>query len=169
MTSDDYKAFWEEQHRKTYASGQSFCAQPRDAARLPVLPGCRLRASASQSPRDGCSDGLNPLFLSREGYNVTGIDVSPSAIDRARQVARENAADITFLCRDAAAGPLDLPGCYDLWVDIKVLHCLWDDDARATYYRNAFDALVPDGLFFLTCGLALRDVRDTSRRSSRTR
>ena len=156
----DYKAFWEEQHRNTYASGQSFwrpdLATPRHF--LAFLESGIVHPPA-RVLEIGCSDGLNPLFLHRQGYRVTGVDVSPSAIDRARQVAHENAADITLLCQDAAAGPLDIPGCYDLWVDIKVLHCLWDDDARAMYYRNAFDALVPNGLFFLTCGLALCDVR----------
>lgn len=160
MSSDDYKAFWEEQHQRAYQAGRAHwraeLATPREFLAFVdsgiVPPGAKVLEI-------GCSDGLNPLFLHRQGYKVTGIDVSPSAIDRAQQLASDNGADITLLCRDAAAGPLDLPSCFDLWVDIKTLHCLWNDAARTTYYRNAFDALAPGGVFFLTCGLALRDVR----------
>jgi len=33
----------------------------------------------------GCGNGVNTIFLAREGFRVTGIDISPSGIDKAQK------------------------------------------------------------------------------------
>ncbi len=108
----------------------------------------------------GCGDGLNAIFLAMRGYRVTGADVSEKAIARAREAAHEAGAAIEFLCLDLAAPGPALSEPFDLWVDIKTLHALWDDDKRQAYLRNASMNLRSKGVLYLTGGLAMSDVRD---------
>jgi len=158
----DYEEYWRTVYQETYASGKEFwrpeLATPRefieflDSPQAPVPPARVLEA--------GCSDGLNCVYLRRKGYTVTGVDISAEAVKRAEQLARSERVDIEFLCMDLAAERLERPEAYDWWVDIKTLHCLWEDEARQAYLHNAFDSLEPGGILFLNCALALADVRD---------
>jgi SAM-dependent methyltransferase len=55
-----------------------------------------------------CGEGRNCLYLAGLGWQVTGIDFSPVAIDRARSLAAtlEPAPDVDYLVADATLGPL---------------------------------------------------------------
>jgi SAM-dependent methyltransferase len=68
--------------------------------------------------------------------------------------------DVEFVCLDLVRDKVLYAGTYDLWVDIKVLHCLWDDPDRQSYLSQAIEALKPGGLLFLNEALAMADVRD---------
>lgn len=43
-----------------------------------------------------CGEGRNALWLARRGWDVTGLDFSPVAIDRAREVATREQLSATF-------------------------------------------------------------------------
>ncbi|MCK9463640.1 MAG: methyltransferase domain-containing protein [Proteobacteria bacterium] len=49
----------------------------------------------------GCGTGRHAIELARRGYDVTGIDLSPSQLARAAQKAREAGVRVRFLERDA--------------------------------------------------------------------
>lgn len=85
----------------------------------------------------GCGDGLNAIRLAQAGYTVTGIDISALAIARAREAATEAGAVVEFLCLDLVRQAPPQPHDYDLWVDIKTLHCLWRDEDRRHYSATA--------------------------------
>jgi 2-polyprenyl-3-methyl-5-hydroxy-6-metoxy-1,4-benzoquinol methylase len=53
----------------------------------------------------GCGTGRHSIELSKRGYSVTGIDLSESQLDRAREKAMNNNLNISFLNHDAR----DLP------------------------------------------------------------
>ena len=158
----DYRVYWETEYGKAYAEGRKHwraeLATPKAFAAFletDIAPGPPARVLEA-----GCGDGLNAIFLAMRGYRVTGADVSEKAITRAREVAHEAGAELEFRCLDLAAPSLALGEPFDLWVDIKTLHALWDDDKRQAYLRNAFANLRSKGVLYLTCGLAMSDVRD---------
>ncbi len=158
----DYRRHWDEVHRRAYAEGRRHW-RPEHAtpdAFLEFLGSSEAPPKGARILEAGCSDGLNAVYLARLGYRVTGVDASPAAIRRAREIAGEQGADVCFLCCDIVREALPGRGMYDLWVDIKTLHCLWDDDDRYRYLRAAASSLREDGYLFLNCGLALSDVRD---------
>ncbi|MEV0374126.1 class I SAM-dependent methyltransferase [Streptomyces sp. NPDC050636] len=78
----------------------------------------------------GCGTGDFSLHLARLGYTVTGVDVAPTAIDRARQKAERNGLTATFEVADARRldGHVD---AYDTVVDCGLLHNLSAADAPA--------------------------------------
>ncbi len=51
----------------------------------------------------GCGTGRHSIELAKRGYTVTGIDLSSSLLDRARQKASAAQATVTFLRQDARA------------------------------------------------------------------
>jgi len=76
----------------------------------------------------GCGDGQNSVMLARMGARVTGIDVSPGAIEVARRRAEVNgvADRVRFLC-----APVELAALPDREFDIVwgegILHHVLDD------------------------------------------
>ena len=157
----NYGEHWKRIYHETYASGKDFwrpeLATPPEFAEFldsPLAPRAPARVLEA-----GCGDGLNAVYLARKGYTVTGVDIADEAIIRAARLARECGLSIEFLCGDLVQ-PLGRPETYDLWVDIKTLHVLWENDERRAYLANAFESLRSGGVLFLDCGLALADVRE---------
>ena len=61
----------------------------------------------------GCGTGADAVFLARRGFEVTAVDCSPMALERARNRARLAGAPVRFVLDDVlefapGAGPFDL-------------------------------------------------------------
>lgn len=69
----------------------------------------------------GCGSGTNAVFLAQQGFEVTAIDVSPLAIDRAKAKVLEAAVDVTLLAADLLDLP-DLGPAFPLVFDRGVYH-----------------------------------------------
>ena len=66
---------------------------------LPQLPAGRALDIA-------CGAGRNALFLARAGYDVTGVDISDVALERARVSAERESVDIRWEAIDLDQAPL---------------------------------------------------------------
>ncbi len=64
----------------------------------------------------GCGTGSNAVWLARQGLAVTAVDVSPSAIERARRRAAEASVSVRFLAGDLRDADR-LGGPYDFFAD----------------------------------------------------
>ena len=67
----------------------------------------------------GCGSGVNAVWLARQGFDVTAIDLSPTAIRRARQRALAAGVSVRFIAGNLLATELGGPfgfvldrGCY---------------------------------------------------------
>lgn len=49
----------------------------------------------------GCGTGRHAIELARRGYDVTGLDLSPSQLERAEEKAREAGVRVKFIRKDA--------------------------------------------------------------------
>ena len=79
----------------------------------------------------GCGTGPISCFLASRGMDVLGIDVSPIALEMARNNAAERGIRVRFEAADICQFS-DHADRYDLIVDGHCLHCLvWDDHRRA--------------------------------------
>ncbi|MEW1637011.1 class I SAM-dependent methyltransferase [Streptomyces sp. NPDC093801] len=100
----------------------------------------------------GCGPGRNALHLASLGFEVDAVDLSPTALDWARDRAREAGADIRFHHGDAfalaASGALGGP--YDLVYDSGCFHHL-PPHRRISYLGLLERSLAPGGHLGLTC------------------
>jgi len=67
----------------------------------------------------GCGSGNDAIFLARRGFEVTAIDIAPSALSQAQQKARKAGVSVRWLLADVLAPPNLKPfdfiydrGCY---------------------------------------------------------
>ena len=99
----------------------------------------------------GCGPGRNALHLASLGFQVDAVDLSPQAVDWARERARESGVDISFHCGDAfALTASELSGPYDLIHDSGCFHHL-PPHRRISYLSLLERVLAPGGHFSLTC------------------
>ena len=92
----------------------------------------------------GCGEGADAVWLARQGWHVTGVDISPTAVARARAVATEaglSDADIRFVAHDLATWEPD--GDVDL-VTASFLHSR-EELPRTDILRRAAAHVAPGG------------------------
>lgn len=97
----------------------------------------------------GCGLGDNAIYLAKNGFRVTGLDLSPTALITAERRAREAGAQVTFAVTDATE--LDgYTGAFDTVVDSGMFHCL-DEDGKRRYAAAARRATRPGATLLISC------------------
>lgn len=97
----------------------------------------------------GCGLGESSIFLATCGYSVTGLDGSPTAIERCRSRAAEVGVTVSFAVADAT-NLTGYDGRFDTVVDSALYHCL-DDDGRRSYAAGLHRATRPGAHWHLFC------------------
>ena len=96
----------------------------------------------------GCGAGNYSLEFAARGFDVTGIDISATAIDWANERLASSNVRASFLCGDAVK-MTDVPDDeFDFAFDGHFLHCILGPD-RAEFLRNVRRVLRPDGFFLV--------------------
>lgn len=99
-----------------YRRGAPWEGTPRSEL-VDLLASGRLRPGVTPGPRAldvGCGSGSDSLLLAENGFEVTGVDFSAVAIDKAREAARGRSgvsfvqADLFALPAEVTAEPFDL-------------------------------------------------------------
>ncbi|MCF7860983.1 class I SAM-dependent methyltransferase [Candidatus Woesearchaeota archaeon] len=95
--------------------------------------------STKQSVLDvGCGTGRNCKLMRDLGFDVTGIDISKTAIEKAKKVVK---------CHVMSSLNMNFKKCFQLVVDYGCLHSCKGDEV--IHLRNVWNALEPDGLYIL--------------------
>jgi len=100
----------------------------------------------------GCGTGPDACHFSEAGMQVTGIDISPTAIDLARKEAADRGLDVTWIVGDAC--DLSRVGRFDAVLDAHMLHCLAMASDRTALIRSVADTLVAGGCFIIATMIA---------------
>jgi SAM-dependent methyltransferase len=108
-------AFWEAR----YADALVYGTEPTSVARRLVAV---FRAQGVRSVLEaGCGSGRDALLYAREGFEVTGTEISENALRWVRERAQVESLRITLLRDDLAETRLP-PGSFDAAVAIHVIH-----------------------------------------------
>lgn len=126
------KEAWEERYRSHSRvwSGQPNPVLVAEVAEL--TPGTALDA--------GSGEGADAIWLARRGWRVTGVDLSSTALDRARAHADELGLDVSWQQQDLAESPV--ADRYDL-VAAHFLHL--PAGPRRALFRHLSTAVAPGG------------------------
>ena len=97
----------------------------------------------------GCGTGENALYLASLGRRVLGIDLAPTAIERAKAKAAERRVAAAFLVADA----LELARLrrrFETVIDCGCFHAL-EPERRRDYASSLCEVLSPGGTLHLLC------------------
>jgi len=97
----------------------------------------------------GCGTGENALLATAHSAGVVGVDVSPTAIARARAKASERGLSARFEVADAL-NLSQLGLTFDTVIDSGLFH-VFDDENRARYVASLASALRSGGSCYLMC------------------
>lgn len=96
----------------------------------------------------GCGTGTTAFTLARHGFQTTGIDISETAIEIGRDLARQQNLKIRFVTGDV----LDLKAIgqkFDFIYDSHFLHCIVLEEDRRKVFEEVKSILSPNGIFIL--------------------
>jgi len=146
---------WEERYQAAPAiwSGRPNAQLVAEAAGL--APGRALDV--------GCGEGADALWLAERGWQVTGVDISTTALERAAAHAAERGAQIAERTDWVHADLREQPpaeGAYDL-VSAHFMHL--PGDARRDLYARLAAAVAPGGTLLIV-GHHPRDLRNRGHR-----
>jgi SAM-dependent methyltransferase len=88
----------------------------------------------------GCGTGTNSIWLAQQGFDMTAVDISPAAIQRARDIASKVA--VRFLVADVLA-PLKIEDRFAFFFDRGCYHVVRRVDVAA--YLHTLDTLLSSG------------------------
>jgi len=98
----------------------------------------------------GCGLGNHAIYLSKSGFSVTGIDISPTAISLARKNATKKQVACNFIIADVLSDSLELTPTFDFIFDWSVLHHIVPED-RERFAGNVNRLLKPGGTYLSVC------------------
>jgi SAM-dependent methyltransferase len=101
----------------------------------------------------GCGTGENSIWLAQQGFDVTGCDLSPTAIERAKKNAVAANVDCAFQTADFMVDHL-LGAPFGFAFDRGCLHCIDGESDRRQFVRNVATHLTPGGLWLSLIGNA---------------
>lgn len=110
----------------------------------------------------GCSGGLVPILLGREGKRVTGIDVSPEAIAEATSALKEEAASVQSVVMFSEANIMSFSANrqFDTVLMTEVLEHIGEPER---VIQQAYTLVKPGGRLVVTVPFGVNDYADHKR------
>jgi SAM-dependent methyltransferase len=98
----------------------------------------------------GCGAGNYAIYLAGMGFDVTGVDGSPTAIAIARESAERKGVSCNFIVADLLGDLHEVKGQFDFGYDWELLHHIMPRD-RETYVKNVSTLLNPGAAYLSVC------------------
>ncbi|MFC1712296.1 class I SAM-dependent methyltransferase [Candidatus Poribacteria bacterium] len=117
-----------------------------------ALPQLRFSTTNPKVLECGCGTGPGACFLAERGFQVTGIDLIPTAIELAKQFAKERNLDIRYQVQDVCE--LSHEGEeYDMIVDSYCLQGIVTDRDREKVFSAIRARLKPEGYYLVSTAM----------------
>jgi SAM-dependent methyltransferase len=148
-----------------YASGEPlpWDTGTPDPVLVELIESCAI--APGRTLEVGCGTGTNAIYLAQHGFEVTGVDIAPVAIERARANARGLCRFETVDFQNEAP-----PGApFQFVFDRGCFHAFDEEHERTRFAANVAAALVDGGVWLSLIGSTEGAPRETGppRRSAR--
>ncbi len=135
---------WETFYRQKPAWAISWLDHPDDYLRALIKDGTIKKGTALDL---GCGVGDKSVFLAKNGFTVTGVDLAPTAIREARALAEKEKVTADFLLADITEMPA-LKNPFNFVLDFSTFHII--PEAQRPGYFNELQRLTrPGSQYFL--------------------
>jgi SAM-dependent methyltransferase len=144
---------WEERYEKgdtPWDTGQPSSELQRVVAEVPI--------TTRRAIELGCGTGANAVWLAQQHFDVTAVDLSPLAIERAQQRAAAGGVSVRFLVADVLCPPDELVGPFDFLFDRGCYHAVRREDVAA--YLETIRRLTRPGALGLVLAGNAREPHD---------
>ncbi len=94
----------------------------------------------------GCGAGNYVIYLAGKGFDVTGVDISPKAIDIAKKSMNKKGVKCKFVVSNVLSDMTEIIDNYDFAYDWELLHHIFPED-REKYINNVYRLLKPGGAY----------------------
>lgn len=98
----------------------------------------------------GCGTGNYAVYLASIGFDVTGIDVSPTAVKIAKENAKKKGVKCNFLVTDVLGNLDEVRETFDFAYGWELLHHIFPEQ-RKKYVENVYRILNPGGKCLSVC------------------
>ncbi len=98
----------------------------------------------------GCGIGNYALYLASRGFEVTGLDISPTAISMAKESAQKRGLTCNFITADLLDNLNILKEQFAFAYDWELLHHIFPGD-RKSYSENVYHLLKPKARYLSVC------------------
>lgn len=99
----------------------------------------------------GCGEGRNSFYLEKLGFEVTGVDISQVAIEK----AKSKHTTCQFFCNNLIIDKWP-DTMYNAIIDFGLFHFV-PPEYKDNYIKNIFDHLTPDGVYCNQSGRLIKD------------
>ncbi|GAG89849.1 unnamed protein product [marine sediment metagenome] len=98
----------------------------------------------------GCGAGNYAIYLTKKGFKVTGVDVSPTAIKIARENAKKQGSNCNFIALNVLTDLKRINESFEFAYDWQLLHHIFPKD-RENYIKSVHGLLTPGGKYLSVC------------------
>lgn len=98
----------------------------------------------------GCGAGNYAIYLAKAGFEVTGLDIAPTAVKLAQEKAARAGVRCDFLTADVLGELKAIKGTFDFIYDWQLLHHIFPRD-RKQFVANVTRLLRQDGKYLSCC------------------
>jgi 2-polyprenyl-3-methyl-5-hydroxy-6-metoxy-1,4-benzoquinol methylase len=110
----------------------------------------------------GCGVGRETIYLAKKGFDVIGLDFSPTAIEKARRRAKREGVEIEFIVDDLT-NLRHVEGTFDLVTDFGALNDL-SQQSRDLYMENVLPLTFPGSHYLMFCFDRMLSPEEVTRR-----
>ncbi len=98
----------------------------------------------------GCGAGNYAVWLASQGFQMTGLDLSTTALELARKLATDRGVTCRFEACDMIGLVEEYDNSFDFAFDWEVLHHVFPE-GREAYFTNVHRMLCPGGKYLSVC------------------
>ncbi len=98
----------------------------------------------------GCGTGNYSIYLASLGFEVTGIDISPTVIEIAQENAKKKGIKCHFFVANVLGNLNEVKDTFDFAYDWELLHHIFPEQ-RTIYVKNVYKILNPGAKFLSVC------------------
>ncbi|MEK7611257.1 MAG: class I SAM-dependent methyltransferase [Patescibacteria group bacterium] len=138
MPTSETHAHWETFYREKPVWAIGWLEHPDDWLRQLITDGTIRKGTALDL---GCGAGDKSVYLAKNGFSVTGVDISLTALREAKALAQRAGATVEFRMADAA-NLVILKKPFTFVLDFSTFHII-SEDVRTDYLNEIFRLTKP--------------------------